>query len=77
MCREDGTAHCSKRLQIVREQFHDELFVSWMTPPIAVDAADQHLTVMVDFHERTIAVGAHLTAYTEEAPEVDARASST
>jgi hypothetical protein len=50
MYKEDGTAHCSKRLQIVREQFHDELFVSWMTPPIAVDAADQHLTVMVDLH---------------------------
>jgi hypothetical protein len=63
VCREGGTAHCSKRLQIVRQQLHDRLSVAWMSPAIAVDAADQHLTVMVDFHERTIAVEAHLNTY--------------
>ena len=28
----------------------DEFVVAGMTPAIAVDAADQHLTVVIDFH---------------------------
>jgi hypothetical protein len=40
----------SQRFEIVRHKFHDELFVSWMTPPIAVEAIDERLTVMVNFH---------------------------
>jgi hypothetical protein len=32
------------------QQLHDGLSVAWMSPAIAVDAADQHLTVMVDLH---------------------------
>jgi len=50
VCREGGTAHGSKRLQILGQQLHEGLSVAWMSPAIAVDAADQHLTVMVDLH---------------------------
>jgi hypothetical protein len=52
-----------QRFQIFRQQFHDELVVAWMTPAFTIEATDYHLTVMVDFHERTIAVGAHLNTY--------------
>jgi hypothetical protein len=39
-----------QRFEIGFQKLHDELVVAGMTPAIAVDAADQHLTVMVDFH---------------------------
>jgi hypothetical protein len=34
-----------------------------MTPAIAIEATDQHFTVMVDFYKRPIAAGAHLGTY--------------
>ena len=40
----------SQRFQVAFHKLHDEFVVAGMTPAIAVDAADQHLTVMVDFH---------------------------
>ena len=41
---------CSQRLKIVFLQFHSELLVAGVTPAIAVDAADQLLTVIIDPH---------------------------
>ena len=37
-------------LKIALNQLHDELIVAGVTPAIAVDAADQHLTIVIDFH---------------------------
>jgi hypothetical protein len=54
---------CPKRLQIVGQQLHDKLFVAGMTPAIAIEATDQHFTVMVDFYKRPIAAGPHLGTY--------------
>jgi|SoiMethySBSTD1v2_1073268.scaffolds.fasta_scaffold2366418_1 hypothetical protein len=54
----DGSA--AECLQIVREQFHDELFIAWVTPAIAIDSTDQRLTVVVDFYNGAIAVGGHI-----------------
>jgi hypothetical protein len=39
-----------QRFKIVWQQFHDAFLVAGTTPAIAVDAADQHLTVVVDPH---------------------------
>jgi hypothetical protein len=40
----------SERFQVAFHKLHDEFVVAWMTPAIALDATDQHLTVMIDFH---------------------------
>ena len=40
----------SQRFQVAVHQLHDELVVAGVTPAIAVDAADQHLTIVIDFH---------------------------
>jgi hypothetical protein len=38
----------SQRFKIVFQHFHGELRIAGMTPAIAVDAADQLLTVVID-----------------------------
>jgi hypothetical protein len=38
----------SQRFKIVWQQFNDAALVVGLTPAIAVNAADQHLTVVVD-----------------------------
>jgi hypothetical protein len=43
-------ASASQRFEVLFHQLHDERFVVGVTPTIAVDATDQHLTVVVDFH---------------------------
>jgi hypothetical protein len=43
-------SHPSQRLKIALHQLHDELIVAGVTPAIAFDAADQHLTIVIDFH---------------------------
>jgi hypothetical protein len=53
----------SQRVKIVLQHFHGELLVAWVTPAIAVDAANQHLTVVVDSYWRVIAVRADFIAY--------------
>ena len=55
----------SQRFKIVFQHFHDELFVARVTPAIAVDAADQHFTVVVDPDQRAIAVAAGLIAHSQ------------
>jgi hypothetical protein len=40
----------SQRFQVAVYQLHDELIVARVTPAIAVDAADQDFTVVIDFH---------------------------
>jgi hypothetical protein len=40
----------SEHFQIAFHKLHDQLLVVGMTPAIAVNAADQHLTVVIDFH---------------------------
>jgi hypothetical protein len=40
----------SQGFQIAFHKLHDEFFVAGVPPAIAVDAADQHLTIMIDFH---------------------------
>ena len=37
----------SQRIWIVFHKFHNEVLVAGVTPAIAVDAADQHLTVAI------------------------------
>jgi hypothetical protein len=41
-------SHPSQRLKIALHQLHD--VVAGVTPAIAFDAADQHLTIVIDFH---------------------------
>jgi hypothetical protein len=36
--------------QVAFHKLHDEFVVAGMTPAIAVDATDQHLTIVIDFH---------------------------
>ena len=55
----------SQRFQIAFHKLHDELVVAGVTPAIAVDAADQHLTIVIDFHQLAVAVGADLIAHFE------------
>jgi hypothetical protein len=43
-------SHPSQRLQIAFHKLHDEFVVAGMAPAIAVDATDQHLTIVIDFH---------------------------
>jgi hypothetical protein len=38
----------SEGFKVVLDHFHDELLVARAPPVIAVDAADQHLAVVVD-----------------------------
>ena len=38
----------SQRFKIVLQHFHNELLVAGVSPAIAVDAADQHLAVVID-----------------------------
>ena len=40
----------SQGFQIAFHKLHDEFLVAGVPPAIAVDAADQHLTIMIDFH---------------------------
>ena len=40
----------SQRFQVAFHKLHDEFVVAGVTPAIAVDAADQHLTIVIDFH---------------------------
>jgi hypothetical protein len=53
----------SQRFKIVLQHFHNELLVAGVSPAIAVDAADQHLAVVIDFHKRAIAVATGLVAH--------------
>ena len=55
----------SERFQIAFHKLHDELVVAGVTPAIAVNAADQHLTIVIDFHQWAVAVGADLIAHFE------------
>jgi hypothetical protein len=48
----------AERVKVGFQQFHDERLVARATPAIALNAADQYLTVIVDFSERALAVGA-------------------
>jgi hypothetical protein len=43
-------SHPPQCFQIAFHKLHDELIVAGVTPAIAVNAADQHLTVVIDFH---------------------------
>jgi hypothetical protein len=40
----------SQGFQIVLDHFHDGPLIAGAPPVVAVDAADQHLTVVVDLH---------------------------
>ena len=40
----------SQRFKILLEQFHDGPLIARASPVVAVDAADQHFAVVVDFH---------------------------
>jgi hypothetical protein len=40
----------SQGFQIVLQQFQDGPLIAGASPIVAVDAADQHLTVVVDLH---------------------------
>jgi hypothetical protein len=42
-------------VKILVRQLHEETLAALPTPPIALDAADQPLAVMVDFNELAIA----------------------
>jgi hypothetical protein len=44
-----ASAFC-QRFQVAVHQLHDEFIVAGMTPAIAVNAADEHLTIVIDFH---------------------------
>jgi hypothetical protein len=46
-----------QRRKVILHQFHDEHLVANFAPTIALDAADKALSVVVDFTERTGAIG--------------------
>ena len=60
----------SQRFQVAVHQLHDQLIVAWVAPAIAVDATDQHLTIVIDFHQLAAAVGADLIAHFESSPSL-------
>jgi hypothetical protein len=46
-----GVSYC---LEVIFQQFHDERLIARVTPAIAINAADQRLSAVVDFDERTL-----------------------
>ena len=57
------TAQLSQRLVVLVYELHDKVFVIWLAPTIAINAACQHLVVVVDLSKRSLAIGAvHLAA---------------
>jgi len=48
----------SQRFEIILQQLHCEFLVAEMAPAIALDAADQHLTIVVNLREWAAAVAA-------------------
>jgi hypothetical protein len=53
-----GFASLSYCLKVIFQQFHDELLIARATPAIAINAADQRLSVIVDCDERALAMRA-------------------